>query len=126
MLNMLRRWIAKRERRRFVRRMLSRGYIGGKHTWTGAVDADWWNAGNWDTGEVPGKGSDILIPDGSQIDAAYAGAFGTVTLAAGRQTKIGTLECSLNSTIYIEGITPSVTAAVCHSPRGVAPNDPTR
>ena len=34
-------------------------------TWTGAIDSDWGNAGNWDNNFVPGSTDDILIPNGT-------------------------------------------------------------
>ena len=30
--------------------------------WTGAVDNEWEEPGNWDVGEVPGDGADVTIP----------------------------------------------------------------
>jgi len=36
--------------------------VAAQSTWTGAVNSDWNNAGNWSAG-VPGAGTNVIIPD---------------------------------------------------------------
>lgn len=38
---------------------------GSASTWTGAVDNDWNNSGNWQGGNVPGPTNDVIIPAGA-------------------------------------------------------------
>ena len=47
-----------------------------KSTWTGAVNSDWADAGNWSPTGVPRAGSDVTIATG---DAVASASIGTVT-----------------------------------------------
>lgn len=58
-------------------------YVDGK--WTGKVDTNWFNCGNWDTLTVPDETVDVLVPDTSynnqaKIDATatYASNYGNI------------------------------------------------
>jgi hypothetical protein len=46
-------------------------------TWTGAVNSDWDDAGNWSPTDVPGAGSDVVIAAGAPVAVASA-SIGTV------------------------------------------------
>lgn len=78
-------------------------------TWTGAVDQDWENAGNWDNG-VPGCGSDVVIADAGANYAILNGGskatakVNSVTIQSmGALTVQGTLELSGDLTIEPNG-----------------------
>lgn len=51
--------------------------INSVNEWTGAVDADWNNAGNWSCGGVPVSSSDVTVPGGLTF---YPVITGTATL----------------------------------------------
>ncbi|NUY81873.1 hypothetical protein HUK80_13295 [Flavobacterium sp. MAH-1] len=51
-------------------------------TWTGTVDSDWSNAGNWSCGVVPTASSDVLISSGSPQITANSFA-NTLTIQSG-------------------------------------------
>ncbi len=57
-------------------------------TWTGAVSSDWFNAGNWSTGQVPALTDDVLIPAGPTNAPVLSGTatIRDLTIAAGAPT----------------------------------------
>jgi hypothetical protein len=50
-----------------------------KSTWTGAVNSDWANAGNWSPDGIPGAGSDVVINKGAPIASASIGTVNSIT-----------------------------------------------
>jgi photosystem II stability/assembly factor-like uncharacterized protein len=68
-----------------------------KTEWTGAVDNNWENSGNWSCGLVPNKNTDVVIP------------FGTITL--NQSTTVRSLQLSPSVSFTIN---PGVTLTVLH------------
>ena len=50
-----------------------------KSTWTGAVNSDWADAGNWSPAVVPGAGSDVTIATGDAVASASIGTVNSIT-----------------------------------------------
>lgn len=50
--------------------ILLSNYCQAQCTWTGAVDNDWFNAGNWSCGTVPTQTHDVIVSSGSPVIAA--------------------------------------------------------
>ena len=55
-------------------------------TWTGAVDANWHEAGNWDNTVLPAVGDDVVIPGGAVLLAAETPLLASFTLNGGTVT----------------------------------------
>ena len=76
-------------------------------TWTGAVNGDWHEPGNWDLGAVPVDGSNVTIPEGSPA-ASYTGSGGPTTLneliCNGQLSISGTLNVSTDIAVGASGI----------------------
>jgi len=87
----------------------SRG-VATPRTWTGAIDTDWFNAGNWDGGVVPDGASEAIVnapgtvlftsatQDGAALKLTNAGSLTvqarTLTIGAGGLTNTGALALS--------------------------------
>jgi len=50
-----------------------------KSTWTGAVNSDWADAGNWSPAGVPGASSDVTIATGDAVASASIGTVNSIT-----------------------------------------------
>jgi len=50
-----------------------------KSTWTGAVNSDWANAGNWSPAGVPDASSDVTIATGDAVASASIGTVNSIT-----------------------------------------------
>ena len=50
-----------------------------KSTWTGAVNSDWADAGNWSPAGVPGAGSDVTIATRAAVASASIGTVNSIT-----------------------------------------------
>ena len=50
-----------------------------KSTWTGAVNSDWDDAGNWSPSGVPGASSDVTIATGDAVASASIGKVNSIT-----------------------------------------------
>ena len=48
-------------------------------TWTGAVNSDWADAGNWSPAGKPGAGSDVTIATGAAVASASIGTVNSIT-----------------------------------------------
>jgi hypothetical protein len=48
-------------------------------TWTGAINSDWTDAGNWSPAGAPGKGSDVVITKRVPVASAPIGAVHSIT-----------------------------------------------
>jgi hypothetical protein len=57
----------------------------GTFTWTGAVDSDWFTAGNWSANAVPGAADSVVIPAGAANMPVLSAAttIGRVEVASG-------------------------------------------
>jgi hypothetical protein len=70
----------------------STGGGGTPGLWTGAIDGDWFNAGNWDDGNVPPDGMNITIPVvGKAMYPTISGGLvttGTLMVASGASLNI--------------------------------------
>jgi alpha-tubulin suppressor-like RCC1 family protein len=66
------------------------GIPAGSPVWTGAVNTDWSNPGNWSTALEPGAGDDVTIQAAANQPTLTADAFaGSVRIFAGGQLTIG-------------------------------------
>src|ERR1700724_2653732 len=50
-----------------------------KSTWTGAVNSDWADAGNWSPAGIPGVTSDVVITTGDAVASASIGTVNSIT-----------------------------------------------
>ena len=50
-----------------------------KSTWTGAINSDWDDAGNWSPAGVPDASSDVTIATGSPVASASIGTVNSIT-----------------------------------------------
>jgi hypothetical protein len=53
--------------------------VMSKSTWTGAVNSDWADAGNWSPAGVPGASSDVTIATGDAVASASIGTVNSIT-----------------------------------------------
>ena len=91
-------------RRLFRRRRKPIPWTPYKFVWTGDIDRDWNNPGNWDIGIVPGDAAEIVIPEGSFIDAAELhGASSMIVLdGPGRKSTFDSITLYDSSCVTIE------------------------
>src|SRR5271156_5245918 len=50
-----------------------------KSTWTGAVNSDWADGGNWSPAGIPGASSNVVIAKGAPVASASIGTVDSIT-----------------------------------------------
>lgn len=99
----------------------SRTPAGAQAFWTGAVDQNWFNAGNWDTNAVPNAATDAAVPHGpSNQPLINGGAAKTKALIVGSNTGLATLGIINGGTLTSIGATLGVLRRAKASPRSPA------
>lgn len=89
----------------------SRTPAGAQAFWTGTVDQNWFNAGNWDTNAVPNAATDATVPHGpSNQPLVNGGIAKTKALVVGSNTGLATLGIINGGTLTSIGATLGVAA----------------
>ncbi len=74
-------------------------------SWTGAVDNDWFIAGNWDPAKVPEAGDTVLIPTGTPVLTNATPVLASFSIASGHTLIVEGWQSALRAeTMTIEGI----------------------
>ena len=77
---------------------------GNTFTWTGAVSTDWFNAGNWDRGTVPGAIDDvILVPITNQPELSNNAVVNNLTSQSGSILDLKGLVLVANGDVDLAG-----------------------
>ncbi|MFZ1529423.1 MAG: SprB repeat-containing protein [Ferruginibacter sp.] len=82
--------------------------VGTAGTWTGEVDADWFNCSNWQAGTVPTSLIDVIIPASANkpvIDplSPYAATYGGIATAKNLTIDTDTLIFKINAQLQVAG-----------------------
>lgn len=87
-------------------------------TWLGTTDGDWGTATNWDDGEVPEAGDDVIVPAGATVNIAGSSddavALASVTVEDGCSITIGTEGTPLEIDLADSGTFNFGGTGVCH------------
>ncbi len=81
--------------------------------WTGAVNTDWSNPGNWSTGSVPTGTDDVVIPSTANKPAVTSTCDAkSILVNSGGQLNLGTLNCQVAGNVISSGTIIGTTGAI--------------
>ena len=89
----------------------------GGNTWTGAVDTDWSNGGNWSNCAVPASGADVIIADVSGGSNNFpvldqSRSYGSLTINTGASLTLGANTLTLTGDLTNNGTLTTTSSTV--------------